>query len=126
MFREDRDKRNLRTKAWHRNNPARSYCLAAKRRAKTKGVPFDLEPEDIIFPDICPVLGIPILFSSERVRTDNTPSIDRIVPELGYVKGNIEVVSWRANRLKNNASFEEIEKLYNYMKKFLTNSENMV
>lgn len=120
--REDRKKRNQRTRDWHRNNPERSYVVAAKKRAKEQGVPFDLESTDIIFPDVCPVLGIPVILQrtdKPRRRNDNTPSLDRIIPELGYVKGNVQVISWRANRLKNDAFFEEIESLYKYMKKAL-------
>lgn len=114
MFREDRDHRNKRTADWHRGNPQRSYCLAAKNRANKQGVPFDLEPEDIVFPDYCPVLGIRLRFTRGG-RTNNTPSIDRIIPEKGYVKGNIMVISWRANRLKNDATLEELKKLVEYM-----------
>ena len=116
MFRENRDKRNERTAAWHRGNPERSYCLAAKRRAKAQNVPFNLTPEDIVFPDLCPVLGIPLLFNAGG-RTNNTPSIDRIVPNKGYTKDNIRVISWRANRLKTDASLEELKKLVEYMEK---------
>lgn len=113
-FREDRDKRNLRTAKWHRGNPARSYVLAAKTRAKKQNVEFDLEPSDVIFPEICPILGIPLIFS-EGGRTDNTPSLDRIIPLKGYVKGNVEIISWKANRLKNNATLEELEKIVKFL-----------
>lgn len=116
MFREDRDARNLRTKNWHRGNPARSYALAAKGRAGRAGLPFDLTEDDIIFPEVCPVLGIPLIFQEGRVRTDNTPSLDRLIPEKGYVKGNVQIISWRANRLKNNGTLEELEKIVTYMK----------
>lgn len=115
VFREDRDKRNARTARWHRGNPERSYVLAAKRRAKSQGVPFDLKPEDIIFPRECPVLGIPIEFTVNG-RTDNTPSLDRMDPVKGYTKGNVRVISWRANRLKSNGTLEELEKIVKYMK----------
>lgn len=115
MFREDRDKRNERTAKWHRGNPQRSYALAAKGRARRQGVPFDLEPEDIVFPDACPVLGITLEFG-DKGRTNNTPSIDRKVPALGYTKGNISIISWRANRIKNDATLEELEKLVAYLK----------
>lgn len=114
MFREDRDHRNQRTADWHRGNPRRSYCLAAKNRARRQNVPFDLDPEDIIFPETCPVLGIPLIFSRGG-RTNNTPSIDRKIPSIGYVKGNIRVISWRANRLKNDATLEELKKLVEYL-----------
>ena len=82
-------------------------------------VDFNLTEEDIKFPDICPVLGIPVILEQidgPRKRTDNTPSLDRIIPELGYVKGNVEMISWRANRLKNDAKLYEIELLLRYMK----------
>lgn len=114
VFREDRDKRNQRTANWHRGNPQRSYVLAAKNRARKQNVPFDLEPEDIVFPEICPVLGIPLLFSKGG-RNNNTPSLDRVIPSLGYVKGNVRIISWRANRLKCDATLEELRKLVEYM-----------
>lgn len=119
LYREDRDHRNKRTRDWHRNNPKRSYLLAAKKRAKSAGVPFNLTEEDITFPNECPILGIPIpllVTDGPRKRTDNTPSLDRIIPELGYVKGNIRIISWRANRLKNDATLEELEKIVMYLK----------
>lgn len=119
IFREDRDKRNKRTRDWHRDNPERSYWLAAKRRARALGVPFNITEKDIIFPEVCPALGIPIHLektNGPRKRTDNTPSIDRIIPELGYVKNNIEIISWRANRLKSDAKLYELERLVSYMK----------
>lgn len=119
MYREDRDHRNKRTRDWHRNNPARSYVLAAKSRAKRLGVPFNLEESDIVFPEVCPALGIPIVLldsDEPRKRTDNTPSLDRLIPELGYVKGNVRVISWRANRLKNDATLDELERILTYFK----------
>ena len=62
---------------------------------------------DISIPNKCPVLGIAIDPAVKGKRTDNSPSIDRLVPELGYVKGNIHIMSWRANRIKNNGSLED-------------------
>lgn len=114
--REDKTKRNARTLAWHRGNPQRSYWLAAKGRANRQGLPFDIQPEDIVIPTTCPILGIKLI-SKKGGRTNNTPSLDRIRPEKGYVKGNVRVISWRANRLKNDASLEELEKIVKYYKK---------
>ena len=51
---------------------------------------------------------------------DNSPTIDRIVPELGYVKGNVVVVSAKANRIKNDATITEILSVYNYYSSLLT------
>tara|TARA_R100000315_G_C5233914_1_gene145005 strand:- start:1823 stop:2689 length:867 start_codon:yes stop_codon:yes gene_type:complete len=92
--------------------------LAARGRAKSKGLPFTLNEEDVVIPDKCPVFGIDIDVGAAKY-APNIPSIDRVVPELGYTKENIRIVCYRANRLKNNASFEELELIYNWMKKEL-------
>jgi hypothetical protein len=113
--RESRAARNSRARNWHQRNHEQSLLTTAKARARKFGVPFSIVVEDIIVPKVCPVLGIP-LFRTPNKRTDNTPSLDRVNPKLGYVKGNIQIISWRANRLKCDASFEEIEQLYEYMK----------
>ena len=56
-------------------------------------------------PDVCPVLGIPLDQDpkGKGERSDNSPSLDKFIPSLGYVKGNIHIISWRANHLKNDA-----------------------
>jgi hypothetical protein len=91
--------RYKRTRITHRESSMLSRC---KHRAKTNGIPFNLTIEDIVIPSICPVLNIPIRqFSLEeepkRGYHPNAASIDRIIPELGYVKGNVRVISARAN-----------------------------
>lgn len=83
-------------------------------RAEANNLPFDLELEDFKIPDLCPVLGIKLEWGDKI--TNNTPSFDRVVPELGYIKGNVRIISMRANRLKNNATVEEMEKTLDYMK----------
>lgn len=105
----------VQTRQWHKNNPEKSLLIAAKSRARKQGVPFELEEGDIVFPEYCPVLGIP-LFTSENKRTDNTPSLDKKIKEKGYVKGNIAIISWRANRLKSDASAVELRGILDYMR----------
>jgi hypothetical protein len=90
-----------------------TVLAGAKARAKAKGIPFELESSDVVIPNVCPVLGIPLFWGSKL--TNNTPSIDRVVPEKGYVKGNCVVISMKANRLKNNASREELEAILKYL-----------
>lgn len=84
---------------------------SAKSRAKKKGLPFNLERNDIIIPETCPVLPwiTLTLAPREETRLTTSPSLDRIKPELGYVKGNVRVISGRANMLKNNATVQELE-----------------
>lgn len=82
----------------------------ARARAAKAGVPFDIVRDDIIIPSHCPVLGIELVRRTGRKGgADCSPSLDRIVPTLGYVPGNIVVVSRRANRIKTDATTEELE-----------------
>ena len=90
---------------------ARHLLSLAKFRAKKQGIPFDLTVEDITIPEFCPILGIKLESGRGKglLRSDTIPSLDKIRPELGYVRGNVWVISWRANRLKSDASAEELE-----------------
>lgn len=85
-----------------------------KRNALSKGIPFDLDVDYVLslYPkdNLCPVLGVELAFGNTEGR-NNSPSIDRIIPALGYIKGNIVIVSLKANRIKSNASPEEIIKV---------------
>jgi 8-oxo-dGTP diphosphatase len=83
----------------------------AKSRAEERGWPFDLEIQDIVVPEYCPYLGVKLEKGSGK-QTPNSPSLDRIDTLDGYVKGNVEVISYRANTIKNNATFEEFEEIY--------------
>lgn len=93
--------------------PETAMWNSAKRRAKDRGVPFTIRPEDIVIPPCCPVLGMPLKRKdpSHRGPAEHSPSLDRIRPELGYVPGNIVVISHRANRIKNDATLEELQRV---------------
>lgn len=91
-----------------------TYRLIPCRKAKAKrsGLPFaitlaDLEP----LPTHCPVVGIELCYGNKKRLADNSASIDRINPKLGYVPGNVRIVSHRANRLKSDATAEELAAL---------------
>jgi hypothetical protein len=92
------------------NHPAKMMLKRAQGRAKAAGIPFDIELNDIIIPTHCPVLGIELNIGS-GLHSDNSPSLDRIIPDNGYTKGNVIVVSWRANRIKCDATPTELMKL---------------
>lgn len=96
----------------------RQKYRAKKANAKRNGQYFELEFADIDWPTHCPVLGIELDYLSEG-KQDNSVSFDRIFPDKGYTKDNIEIVSVRANRIKNDASPEELQKLAEYYKKYL-------
>lgn len=99
------------------NNRIMSLLKSRQTDAKTKNLSFSLTIEDIIIPDVCPVLGIPLIFSDKR--TNNTPSIDRIDNTKGYTKDNIVVCSWRANMLKKNATVLELQQLAQFYTKII-------
>lgn len=80
----------------------------AKSRALKKGYEFNLLEEDIIIPDKCPILNIP-LFPGTKNNYKNSPTIDRINNSKGYTKDNIRIISMLANTMKNSASIEELK-----------------
>lgn len=80
-----------------------------KARAKKLSIPFNLEDSDINIPEFCPVLGIKlVLVNQGKGYHVDSPSLDRIDPKKGYTKGNVRVISARANLLKNDATVEEL------------------
>lgn len=93
----------------------------ARDRADKKNIEFNITVEDIIIPSICPVLGIPIIRDSVGV-TDNCATLDRIDNNKGYIKGNICVISYRANTLKRNGTIEEFKRIVEYMQKYIQSS----
>jgi hypothetical protein len=99
--------KRLQTKtSWGRQHPQQYLLGNAKYRARKKNVPFEITADDIVIPSKCPALGT--LFDYSRGKR-YSPSLDRIRPELGYVPGNIQVISMQANVMKNNASPEELK-----------------
>jgi hypothetical protein len=89
----------------------------ARWRARKFSVPFALTVSDLDPPVLCPVLGMPIDYGrKQRLGPgDDSPSIDRIVPALGYVAGNVRIMSFRANRIRNNATLDDLRKLVLYL-----------
>jgi hypothetical protein len=104
---------------YDRQNPVmrqtKDMVAKAKERAKNKNLPFDIDLAYIrsIVPSHCPVFNIPLEWSLRRglgsVSLSNSPSLDRIDPSKGYVKGNVWIISHKANRIKNDASHEELK-----------------
>lgn len=85
----------------------------AKKRAKVKGWIFDLTIDDIVITDTCPVLDVPFVWGEGL--HDYSPSLDRTDSTLGYTKGNVAVISTLANRIKSNATVDQIKKVYEYL-----------
>lgn len=107
--------------AWSRAHPAYRMVSAACARASRSGLPFDICPDDIVVPDVCPVFGTPFTSRSSK---NLSPSLDRLIPSLGYVKGNVQVISWRANRLKLDASLDELERLVDWLRRAIAGRQS--
>jgi hypothetical protein len=84
---------------------------AARRRAEKAGIAFDIEVSDVVIPELCPIFGTPIERGAKHSLGPGaqSPTIDRIDSTKGYVKGNVWVISWRANRIKSDATPYELE-----------------
>jgi hypothetical protein len=106
-----------------KNHPERGLLRLAQRRCKKSGVVCTITEKDIVVPEFCPILGLKLEFG-EMDNRNNSPSLDRIIPELGYVPGNVAVISYRANRIKNEGLAEEHRKIADWMdaQKELTNA----
>ena len=98
-----------------------SVLSSVRRRAKQKGLPFNLTAKYMISitPEFCPVLGIPLYRSITGGATPNSPSIDRIHPHLGYIQDNVIVVSMLANSIRSSATPDQIMSVGNFYKNLL-------
>lgn len=116
----------MKNAAWAREDqaahPEKYLWGRAQQRAAAKGIAFSITPDDIVIPERCPILGSRLVVHRKVFRDytvggeDDSMSLDRIVPSLGYVPGNVAVISWRANRLKGAASLAELESLVAWLR----------
>ena len=102
--------------ALRKRNPSAALLQGVKAKAKRLGLPFDIDIGDLIVPEFCPVLGVRIIL--EPFRHEHGPSVDRVIPSRGYVKGNVVVMSMRAHRMKSDASIDDIRALLAFMEKW--------
>ena len=102
---------------WNQNFTKMNSVL--KARAKKKNLNYNLDTNYLvsIFPTdaLCPVLGVKMEFGGNK---RESPSVDRFIPQDGYIKGNVAWLSGKANSMKSDATIEEIELLYKWMKIF--------
>lgn len=85
-----------------------------RKNARDRGVEWKLVLGDIDWPTHCPVLGMRLDYMSKG-RRENSPSFDRTNPLKGYIPGNVKVISWRANRIKNDGTAAEHAAIARYM-----------
>jgi hypothetical protein len=99
----------------------RNLVAMARRRGRERGLEATIRVSDLVWPTHCPVLGIPLHYPERGVarkiggHNPNYPSLDRFDPSKGYVPGNVFVISFRANTIKNNATYEEMLRVARYL-----------
>jgi len=98
-YRSDPAARRAERRKWCTDNPEKYIFSSAKSRAKKAKECFTISLEEVVIPEFCPCLGIKLELFGEAY---NSPSLDRIDNTKGYVKGNVQVISQRANRCKSN------------------------
>lgn len=99
------------------NKPVSRLLYGARRNARRLEVECSISEEDIIIPEHCPVFGMKLENRGYLGSRDNVMSLDRIDNSKGYVKGNVQVISFRANRMKSDMSIEELEKFCRFFSK---------
>lgn len=133
---ENKQKHREAVKRWREQNPEKAAAQDKKynerratgrfknrldgiaARSRKRGFDCDLTVEymETLVVDVCPILGIPLVYGKAGMGwNDNQAQLDRIDNSKGYVEGNVQFISGRANRIKNDSTFEEIEKLYKFM-----------
>ena len=131
----NREKMRAYNRAWYAENlkgeaqtpktlseKKKKLWYMARSRAKARGIDFDFEIDDIEWPDKCPVFGIDLDYFVTDKASPNSPSLDRTDSSKGYVRGNVRVISWRANVLKKDATTTEMIALGEYARR--VKSEN--
>jgi len=95
------------------------YCLlmSAKTRAKKRGHTFSVTEADITWPTHCPVLGVELTYGGGHGHQRSNASLDRLDNSKGYIVGNVFVLSWRANSIKNDATAEELRAVAAWVEK---------
>jgi len=106
-----------RERIYREKNREMRLLYGVRCNARRRGIEFSLCREDIVIPNKCPVLGIDLDWSAGAF-SPPYPTIDRINNAKGYIRGNVAIISWQANRLKGDASIEDLEAILVYMRKY--------
>lgn len=101
---------NKYAKKYLSENFEKKLYWSAMHTAKKRSLEFSISVEDIIIPELCPYLNVPLTTIMGQGIVETNASIDRIDSSKGYIKGNIQIISYLANKMKQNASIETLIK----------------
>lgn len=115
---KDKIKHQEYCQKYRTNNREQVLLGQARYRARKKGIEFNLEVSDIVIPKLCPVLKIPLAIGGSNGGPRGcSPSLDRINNLKGYIKGNVQVISHKANTMKHCANNNELILFANWIKR---------
>lgn len=104
----------MRNREWRKNNPEKQMMRGVKKRVREKGYESNIDLSDIVIPEYCPIFP---WIKLELGGGDSAPTLDRIDNGIGYIKGNVQVISYRANRMKSDANRDELVALGDWAKR---------
>jgi hypothetical protein len=105
-------------RSYRERHPKRVLLAAAKGRAKKANLPFNITESDIKVGVRCPVLGVRFKTGKDKRPTETSPTLDKIDPKKGYVRGNVVVICALANRIKSTANAKQIGKVARWLKRY--------
>lgn len=105
--------RKIESRLKYVQDPFKSLIRCKRCESKKKEIPFNLDIDYLrsIWTGICPIFNIPIEIGVEGCGSHRSAQLDRVIPELGYIKGNVNYISGRANRIKYDASLAELKQI---------------
>ena len=105
-----------------RENYFHYYCSGKRSECKSKNIPFNLTPDylESIWTGTCPIYGYTLSRAAEGRGSCHSAHLDRIDPNKGYIVGNVAWISGRANRIKYNATAQELRKIADWMERATT------
>jgi hypothetical protein len=101
----------------------------ARARARLRGLPYAIGVNDLAWPTVCPILGTELIYGDrpeEGISPEHAPSLDRLIPGLGYVPGNVVVISHRANTIKSFGTAAEHEAVARWLRTIETFGVDLV
>lgn len=103
---------------YRNRKPLKQLMAGARHSAKRRGLEFSISEADLDIVAVCPVLGIELdwTYGGKAKVKGNCPSIDRVDNSVGYIPGNVFIISFRANSLKSNATLQELEAIATYIR----------
>lgn len=119
---ENKEIRSIQNKIWYessrkkkfKEDPQHYLWYVARTRARKKDIEFSITKDNIVIPDICPILEIPL--SKGDGYLPNAMSLDRVDNTKGYLVGNVRVISRKANLMKSSLTLDVLEKFIKYIK----------